>query len=171
MLVTQDLFDPSRHCMLDGTSYPHAMVVGPETVLAETVTDLVAYLLPGYGSIPAGPDGDDQAFVERASAMICHAAKIQAVIAADGLSDGEFRPEELDEATLTAIFGDRTIPLDLDHWDGPIPLVLLVTDYAPFADRLPPTGNVLWLDPSDELAFLASLANAGVLRHYAHESA
>lgn len=43
-----------------------------------------------------------------------------------------------------------------------VPLVLVTTSYVPHTDTAPVTGNVLWIDPADEVAYLRSLRDAGL---------
>ncbi|MDA8342412.1 MAG: hypothetical protein M0007_09350, partial [Actinomycetota bacterium] len=49
------------------------------------------------------------------------------------------------------------------EWTCPIPLVLFVTDYAPYSARPTPSGNIIWIDPTTELTFMDSLNALGVV--------
>jgi hypothetical protein len=44
-----------------------------------------------------------------------------------------------------------------------VPLFLLSTDYQPYTDRVPPTGNVVMVDAVDEDEVLALLCEYGGL--------
>ena len=163
-------YDAATDLTDDGSPWPFALVRGEETILADDAGDIVSFLIDGYEDVADDPSGHDEALILRAATAVTLTATIQAIMATDALNEGRFDPAEADEATLTAIFGDRTVPvLDTDRWDHDVPLVLVATDYEPFTHEVPPTGNVLWVDPSDEMAFLQSLANLGVITFYVHE--
>lgn len=77
------------------------------------------------------------------------------------------------EESLTALLSDKTVPVEgFESWDHEtVPLVLLATDYDPYVpDRPAPTGNIVWIDPSDETAFLNSLSNLGVINFYVQDT-
>lgn len=149
----------------DGTAWPYVLNRGDRTVFADTATDLVAALIPGYADIPATSGGADDALVARYENAVATANDTQPLVAASCVDAGTFDTSTAGEALLSALFSDRSQPLEgIEDWGEPVPLVLVSTDYSPFVeDRTPPSGNVLWLDPSDEMSHLRSLANLGLV--------
>lgn len=172
-IVIDGPLDQKQHLREDGSPWPMAMVSGGSTVFADDATTIVAHLLPGYADIPDTDDGHDQALLVRWQSAVATASDVQALICADRAQEGKFDPAAESEDALTALFSDRTIPVsNFESWDHPsVPLVLVATDYSPFVERTPVTGNVLWIDPSDEVAFLHSLANLGVIEFYTNDEA
>lgn len=179
----------------DGERWAYALDLGPnpetgveETLLASTATDVVAHLIEGYADIEDTPYGDEEAAVRRAAFAYQVAATIQAMIVSDAISEGALDVEDLDEAHLDALLGDRRLPVvDLDTWDLDVPLVLSTIDYAPHTDLPAPApgsikngqikngqsesgtngqAQVLWVDPADEVDLLRSLAHLGVIRFH-----
>ena len=61
------------------------------------------------------------------------------------------------------IHAARQAPPDGGRWDGLVPMFLLFSDYEPYTDRVPPTGNVVMVDPVDEDDLLALLREHGGL--------
>lgn len=154
----------------NGDPWPFALVRDDETFLSDDAGELVAALIEGYEKFTDDEDGDNQALVCRATEAIKVAATAQAIMATDAFNEGRFDPDDASEEVLTALFGDRTLAvIGVDHWDHEVPLVLVATDYEPFSNEPTPTGNVLWVDPSTEIAFLQSLANLGIITFYIHE--
>ena len=158
----------------DGTPWPMALSTSQATFLGDTAADLISHLIPGYGDVAFDDDGHDEALIMRWQTCVATASDVQALICADRVQEGTFDPAKETEESLTVLFSDKTVPVeDFGSWDHPhVPLVLIATDYAPFsAERPPVTGNVLWLDPSDETAFLRSLAALGIVEFYVNEDA
>ena len=169
----------TQHEHPDGGAWPFAMTKGEQTVFSDTAGGILAHIIPGYDQIAdadvenSNRPGHDEALIVRWQSAVATASEIQAFICADLALEERFDPAAETETTLTALFGDKTIPIEtFEVWDHEvIPLVLVATDYAPFTERTPVTGNVLWLDPSDEVAYLRSLANLGVISFYNHDEA
>lgn len=158
----------STHLREDGTPWPFALAKGNTSVFADSTTDVVAHLIPGYGDLAQDVDGNEQALILRWKTAVMTASDVQALICADRAKEGLFDPANESEETLTALFQDKTIAgEDVESWDNEnVPLVLIATDYEPFTERAPISGNVLWVDPSDETAFLNSLSALGVVEFY-----
>ena len=160
----------------------YAMTRGDAQATANTLTELIGHLIPGYTDLE-----DDDATLARYTSAALTVAQIQQLAAAQATDVGTFDPEHADESTLTAIFASRTVaapphsaltprPLNLPElglplqWTCPVPLYLTSTDYAPYTDLPRPTGNVYWVDPATEHTFLATLAAIGVIALYIHQS-
>ena len=161
----------NEHLREDGTAWPFALIHGEETIFADTAAAVIGHLIPGYDDIPDTDAGNDDALVKRWEQSVITASQTQAIIAADRANAGEFDPNEVSEDDLNVLFADRMYPVEgVSTWEHEVvPLVLITTDYAPFADRVPPQGNILWVDPSDEIAYLHSLAHLGLIQFYAHD--
>ncbi len=143
---------------------------------ADTATELVGVLIPGYDAIPhrSGAEGagrgtpsdadHDEALWLRYSQAVATAALIQQHILAAAVTNGDFDPAAAPEDALTALLGDKTDVFTVEQWRWNVLLVLIVTDYAPFTDVPRPTGRVAYLDPSTETTYLTSLHEAGLVR-------
>lgn len=124
---------------------------------AETRTELVGRLLPGYEDL-----SDDDAFLARHEAALVMASTLQEVIAAGKVNSGEWDHQAAGEDVLTALLTPRVEgPAFAGEWTEPVALVQVTTQFAPFTALEPITGNVIWIDPVDEKVFLESLAAAG----------
>jgi len=69
------------------------------------------------------------------------------------------------EEELTALLTAKTFPYEGPTWRQTAPLVLIDTDYQPFTARPRPEGRIIYLRPAQEHDYLASLAEAGVVRY------
>ncbi|WP_159599117.1 hypothetical protein [Agromyces humi] len=142
----------------DGTPWPFALNTGDRTVYADTLTDLAAELIPGYAELPDSYDGDVDAFIARvhAASMIANRSQAQLIAATEW-----FDLAAANEEVATALLAPRGQATNqyAGNWDGPVPLVLVSTDYAPYTDVPLPTGDVSFIDPTDEQTFIHSLAD------------
>lgn len=166
MMTTDDLTTgvPSR---ADGLAWPYAMATDNGTLFADTVTELVAELIPGYAGLPETADGAIDALHARYEAAVSHANLIQGLLAAVANAEGEFDAAAESESTLTALFADREqFVADFTVWDHQVPVVLIATDYAPYTDVPRPSGNITWLDPATETSLLQSLRDLGVILYF-----
>jgi len=143
---------------------------------ADTATELVGVLIPGYDAIPhssgsncagSGTPSDadhDEALWLRYGQAVATAALIQQRILAAAVTNGDFDPAAAPEDALTALLGDKTDVFTGEQWRWNVLLVLIATDYAPFTDVPRPTGRVAYLDPNTETTYLTSLHEAGLVR-------
>jgi hypothetical protein len=141
---------------------------------ADTATELVGVLIPGYDAIPhsSGAEGavrgtpsdadHDEALWLRYSQAVATAELIQQHILAAAVINGDFDQAAASEDTLTTMLGGKTVVFTGEHWRWNVLLVLI--DYAPFTDVPRPTGRVAYLDPSTETTYLTSLHEAGLVR-------
>lgn len=166
MMTTDDLTTGvPRHD--DDLAWPYAMATEAGTLFADTVTELVAELIPGYGEIPETADGATAALHARYEAAVSHANLIQGLLAAVGNAEGDFDAATESESTLTALFADREqFVADFTAWEHKVPVVLIATDYAPYTDVPRPSGNITWLDPATETSLLQSLRELGVILYF-----
>lgn len=156
----------------DGEQYPFVISFASEgvftealsdsVVFADTRTELVAHILPSYGEIPEGEDGDNTAFLTRHEAALVLASALQEHVAAHAVNSGAWDHAAASEDVLTAIFTPRAEgPAFSGEWTEPVALLQVTTQFAPYTEREPVTGNVVWIDPTDEKTFLETLSAAG----------
>jgi len=145
---------------------------------ADTATELVGVLIPGYDTIPAKTGGvtpasdadHDKALWMRYGQAVSTAALIQQHILAAAVTNGDFDPSAAPEDALTALLGAKTNVFEDEQWRWNVLLVLIATDYAPFTQRPKPSGRVAYLDPSTETTYLTSLHEAGLVRFLPQQS-
>lgn len=147
-----------------------------QVIFADNTGELVALFVQGYADIPGNDAGHDLALVARYEALVEIAERSQRFLVDEAVERGTLDPLEAGEDVLTALFAPRERPWGgmegpdgqvSFEWDGPVPLVLIATDYAPFTGRPSPTGNVVFLDPSTELSFMVSLDTLGLVKFMA----
>ncbi|ACV79023.1 hypothetical protein [Nakamurella multipartita] len=177
-----------------GDPFPFLMRHGTDLTGAETRTELLGALIPGYADLPDTQVGHDEALGQRWEQAVATAAAVQAGLVAGATAAGEFDPAAVGEDVLTALLGDRDqpftglpIPGPVDEPgggdstdEGPVsfdwpadlpPLILVATDYAPYTSAPRPHGNVVLLDPHTETTYLDSLAELGLIRLFVHANA
>ncbi len=151
-----------------------------KTTYADTATELVGVLIPGYDTIPAETGGDtpasdadhDKALWMRYGQAVNTATVLQESHLAAAVTNGDFDPVAASEDTLTTMLGGKTTVFTGAEWaEQAVPLYLIATDYAPFTDVARPAGNVVYLDPSTETAHLISLHEAGLVSFLQHQAA
>jgi hypothetical protein len=152
----------------DGGAWPYAVILASGDILvADSVTELVAAGLPGYGDLPDDEEGFDQALIARYEDLVGHAAAFQRQLMSVAHETGTVDLSSLDDDTVTALMAERTIPVeDIFEWTCVVPLVLISTDYIPYTDRPVPKGNVVMLDPITDVTYLQSLSKIGALRFF-----
>ena len=147
---------------------------------ADTATELVGVLIPDYDAIPANSDGDtpcsdadhDTALWMRYGQAVHTVTVLQESALAAATNNGDFDPALAGEDTLTTMLGGKTVVFTGEQWpEQAVPLYLIATDYAPFTDVPRPAGNVVYLDPSMETAYLISLHEMGLVRFLQHQTA
>lgn len=159
----------------DGTRYPYAMHFDGRKFIgyADTPTDLLALLIEGYEDLDS-----QEAQVARIMLAISAQVAVQAQINSEAMGTGSW--ERLSIAEQGILNGPRFEqphgwgdPEDMgDVWEADVPLVLVETGYAPYADVDKPISgiadvldppNIYWLRPVYEWEFLESLARTGFI--------
>lgn len=138
-----------------------ATIFSNETVIyGNSRSEIVDQLLPEHANIREGVEGDEERFLLRLESLQQLASLYQAVEATD------LTLEELNEDALTILLHDRSCEVvEFTEWDSDIPLYLLSTTYAPFTERVAPTGeSIVWLNAHTETTFLESLERAGAIK-------
>ena len=149
----------------DGAQYRFEMISngGNDRVYADTITELVEALIPGYDEVATGSDADLQ--------RLLYAVRIQVELQAALYNASPLG--SCDEAEREIILAPRDTPPEVGTWTADVPLVLVETYYEPIGMRPRPTGqprsggaddsNLIWINPLDELTLIQSLADAGVI--------
>ncbi|MFI7130804.1 hypothetical protein ACIBQ1_34295 [Nonomuraea sp. NPDC050153] len=135
---------PPQPVKADGSPYIYEVVDGWWRIYGDEPAELIAELIPHY----SGTLEDREAFARAA------AARLQAMLAAEGPFGG------CTAAEREVILADRAQPPSVEHWSGAVPLVL-VTTHCP---RPRPTGDIIWIDPTDESSLLSTLGRAGIVQ-------
>lgn len=127
-----------------------------DAIFADSLSDIIAVLIDGYDTLD--DEGDDDPHLEaRIDALVPLAKVAQSLV----LADLAARDIQVSEAELQAALLDKEQPTNLARWNPAEPLILLTTTYEPFTDAPRPEGAILWLDPTNEAAFLGSLNKIG----------
>ncbi|MGW8431208.1 hypothetical protein ACWGJ9_08790 [Curtobacterium citreum] len=135
------------------------------TVLADSLTDVVAGIIDGYD--PADPE---RAFEQRLDYVVRSTAFQQGILATVAATEGTLDIESVGEDALTALFSDRSEAAEVTEWHHEVPLLHVSSHYEPYTERPRPVGNVHLLDPYTELTLLLSLHAAGNLEVLFRES-
>ncbi len=164
-----------------GDPWPFVLVHDDENITyADSATELVGVLIPGYDAIPAETGGDipasdadhDTALGMRYDQAVHTVTVLQESHLAAATNNGDFDPALASEDTLTTMLGGKTVVFTGEQWpEQSVPLYLIATDYVPFTDVPRPAGNVVYLDPSMETAYLISLHEVGLVRFLQHQTA
>ncbi|MGN7187039.1 hypothetical protein [Microbacterium enclense] len=148
----------------DGSDYYAALLIpGQPSIFGDTLTEIVAETIDDYPNVSTtDPDqiviDSGEALLARVAMLEMQAAAVQALVVGDrGTVGFAFTEDE-----LTALFASKSgTALELDKpWDSQdTPLLLVTTNYAPFTAASRPAGSsIIWLDPTNELRYLQSLA-------------
>ena len=151
----------------DGTKYRYEMIYdgSASRAYADTMPELIGALIPEYASIATAEEAD--------LARVLFAVRAQVELQAH-LIAGAGAGVRLDGDERALLLGRRDTPPAVTSWAHEIPLVLVATYYEPVGPLPRPIGisdpatgesdvNLVWLDPVDEVAFIESLAFAGVI--------
>lgn len=171
----------------DGSPYPFVLLGEDESVAvyADSLHDICHYIIgTGNGYLDLPDDDLDAQLVMRHDFAVVFAARMSIVDrgfypSLDDLFDQGVNDEDLItfymncpdfETELST--GDILLPSEygpsfsrlyfpgLDDgrpWDYSFPYIGLATDFFPHTDTLPPQGNVLLVDPTDERSLVYSL--------------
>lgn len=153
----------------------YALMYGSGTTLmSDSLSALIPVIVDGYTEFTGDitPEQVTAATVMRVDFLTRIAAAVQSGFAQAAEASGEFDPANCGDEILTELFKDRRIPFEgitgpdgqpSLEWTFDVPLILIASDYHPFTARPAPTGGVMFLDGSTELAFLTSLSDLGLI--------
>lgn len=149
-----------------GEPFLYTMEVGDRLVHADTNEELVAAIL---GEEYLDETDPETAFEVRLEGSITIATAVQESIVASAVARGDL-DAQTEESVWTPLLETReTAEPAGERWDHQVPLVLVRALFMPFADRAVPTGNVLWIDPIDDVSFLDSVQTTGLIRLREHD--
>ena len=152
---------PARN---DGLPWPLLLVHSDRVTGADTASELLGQLIPGYANLPDDDTGHDDALWLRYESAVATAGELQETLLAAAAENGDFDAATAGEETLTAMLAAKTTPYTGPTWRQTVALVLIDTDYQPFTTRRRPEGGVIYLRPAQEHDYLASLAEAGLIQ-------
>lgn len=157
----EDLRVPTKD---DNSRYRYEMICQGESTraYADTITDLLAVLIPGYADLDEA--GQARARVQYAADTL---APLQAVVLS------RFDRRTIPAEDLDVLTRPRHEPVVVEEWASTVPLVVMDVDYAPYTEIPAPMSatdhsvnpeNLIWLRAGeDEDTFMVSLANAGIV--------
>ena len=129
-----------------------------DTVLADTVTEVVEHLIDGYD-----PSDPEAAFEQRLEWAVQTTNLQQGLLAVVAQNEGTLDIDTIGEDALTALFTGRDEAAEVAQWRHEVPLLHVASHYEPYSERPRPEGNVHLIDPYTELTLLLSLHAAGTL--------
>lgn len=141
-----------------------ALLLGDRTILADTRTELVSALIDGYETLLAGPRPVEETAWARCTFTLGVADLLAESLLSEAVSTGQLEVTDLSEDQINYLMPPERISARpfTGHWGAPVPLIALRSDYAPFTHLPAPTGNVRFLDPSNETTLIDSLVEAGI---------
>lgn len=147
----------------DGSLHRYELVYAGHTrrVYADTEEALIDVLIPGYAEMSE---------MSRWEARLAYMTRAQ-VIAQAGLNATDAF-HTLSHAQQVILQGPRHEQPVVPTWSCPVPLILVASYYEPAGRNARPVRdqgmapNVIWVDPSDDTTFLASLHDIGVISLY-----
>jgi hypothetical protein len=154
----------------DGAQWLLAMLHGDHVSFADSTASALGALIDGYDELPQTPAGRSQARQARYRYAAQIVVRTQERINGKAIASYVLDPsgEDADDVLVT-LLGNRAVLVGSAegetsvHWAHRVPVVLIATDYVPFTDNIRPTGRVLMIDPSDEIALLESLSELCVV--------
>lgn len=159
-----------------GGQWSHVLALHDgSTVYADTAAEVVEELIEGYPTLDAGARLSARVRLAEEMAALAQDLRIDQAVAR-----GVLDPADPEQAALVEILrADKSasLLLELDDAPGdqapwlPLPeLVLVTSSYAPHTSYPAVEGNVVWVDPSDDAALLASFRTVGVFDYWAAAS-
>lgn len=149
-----------------GEPFLYTMEIGERTVYADTNEELVAAIL---GEEYLDEDDPETAFEVRLEGSITIATAIQESIVASAVAKGDL-DEKTEESVWTPLLEAREVADPAGpRWDHRVPLVLVRSLFMPFVDRSVPVGNILWIDPTDDVSLLDTIQDSGLIRLVEHD--
>lgn len=159
--------DQTGTSQVQDPEHEFAMLTGRSTILADTRTELVAELIGGYADL----NTTAETAWARHSTAVALADRLAEILLSTAIENG-LDPHSVSEDQVNVIVPpERTsTPPFTGHWDGPVPLVLIRSDYTPHTRLQVPTGDVRFIDPTNETTFLDSLVEADLIEVHIREA-
>lgn len=139
--------------------------IGQRVVRADRNDELLAAII---GEDYLEEQDREVLFLMRLEKAIVIATAVQESIIATAVQRHEM-DEDTDEDTWTTLLAERETVDPGVRWKAPVPLVLVASLFAPWTERERPAGNVVWIDPTDDITMLDSLQETGLIEIIEHD--
>lgn len=138
--------------------------IGERTVRADRNDELLAAVIgPEY----LEESDPEVLFLMRLEQAIVIATAVQESIVAAAVQHHDL-DETTEEDVWTALLAERETVDPGVRWEHRVPLVLVTSLFAPYAERDQPIGHIAWVDPTDDVTMLESLQGLGVIELLEH---
>lgn len=149
-----------------GSPYLFHVRAGDKDIYADRNDELLAGII---GEEYLDETDPEDAFMVRLEKSIALAEVLQESIVGSAVQAGDLTAED-DEDVWTPLMDPRETAIPAgDSWSHKVPLVLVRSFFDPYSDPKPPTGNILWIDPTDDLTLLDSMSDAGFITVVEHD--
>ncbi|WP_394217140.1 hypothetical protein [Brachybacterium vulturis] len=141
-----------------------SLLIGERSLRADRNDGLVAAVIgPEY----LEESDPEVLFLMRLEQAIVIATAVQESMVAAAVQRRDL-DETTDEEVWTALLAERKTVDPGVRWEHQVPLVLVTSLYAPYAEKDQPIGNIAWVDPTDDVTMLESLQGLGVIELLEH---
>ncbi|MGP5672865.1 hypothetical protein [Brachybacterium alimentarium] len=155
-VITADSTKPS-----EGASF---IRIGKRTIRADRNDELLAAVIGAEYLEESDPE---VLFLMRLEHALVIATAVQESIVAAAVQRGDL-DETTEEDVWTALLAERETVDPGVRWEHRVPLVLVTSLFAPYAEKDQPIGNIAWVDPTDDLSMLETLQDLGVIELLEH---
>ena len=138
--------------------------IGERTVRADRNDELLAAVI---GPEFLEEDDPEVLFLMRLEQAIVIATAVQESIVATAVQRRDL-DETTDEEVWSVLLAERETVDPGVRWEHRVPLVLVTSLFAPYAEKDQPIGNIAWIDPTDDVTMLESLHGLGVIELLEH---
>lgn len=181
-LAKRDSKAPAPALKENGENYNYRMFYNNEREIidADTVSECLNVLIPGYENITDEEYKQNMRLNLARGVQMAARAQILSTADLDELQDWELKvltyenPNEVNHDPYGWGEGKGEIgvynPDQIDMWYSKVPLVLIDLNFDPYTNIRRPlsvegnyvfVSNIIWLEPSEEYAFLKSLSRIG----------
>jgi hypothetical protein len=148
----------------DPEAGPFTLRIGERTVRTDRNDELLAAVIgPEY----LEESDPEVLFLMRLEQAIVIATAMQESIVAAAVQRRDLH-ETTEEDVWTALLAERETVDPGVRWEHQVPLVLVTSLFAPYAEQDLPIGNIAWVDPTDDVTMLESLQGVGVIELLEH---
>lgn len=148
----------------DPEAGPFTLRIGERTVQADRNDELLAAVI--------GPEYLEESDPEVLFLMRLEQAIVIATAVQESIVAAAVHRHDLDETTeedvWTALLAERETVDPGVRWEHRVPLVLVTSLFAPYAEKDQPIGNIAWVDPTDDVTMLESLQSLGFIELLEH---
>lgn len=149
-----------------GEPFLYSMRLGSQRIDADRNDHLVAAVL---GEHYLDEDDPDTRFEVRLEGALMLANVVQESVVASAIQRDDLSPED-GEDVWTPLMAQREVAEPADGlWEHHVPLVLVTSMFEPHSSRERPSGNIVWIDPTDDITLLETLQSAGLISVIEHD--